>query len=59
PYVAAKHGLGGLLKVMAQELGAHGITANAVAPGEIATPINDMEAGDAEQTHRAGIPLAR
>ena len=59
PYVAAKHGLGGLLKVMAQELGAHAITANAVAPGEIATPINDMEAGDAEQTHRAGIPLAR
>jgi NAD(P)-dependent dehydrogenase (short-subunit alcohol dehydrogenase family) len=58
-YVAAKHGLGGLIKTMAQELGAFGITANAVAPGEIATPINDMAADDAAKTHRAGIPLAR
>jgi NAD(P)-dependent dehydrogenase (short-subunit alcohol dehydrogenase family) len=58
-YVAAKHGLGGLVKTMAQELGALGITVNAVAPGEIATPINDMDAADAESTHRPGIPLAR
>lgn len=58
-YVAAKHGLGGLVKTMAQELGEHTITVNAVAPGEIATPINDMDAGDAERTHRAGVPLAR
>jgi NAD(P)-dependent dehydrogenase (short-subunit alcohol dehydrogenase family) len=58
-YVAAKHGLGGLLKVMAQELGVHGITVNAVAPGEIATPINDMDAADADEVHRPGIPLAR
>lgn len=58
-YVAAKHGLGGLIKTMAQELGAHGITANSLAPGEIATPINDMDADDAESTHRPGIPLGR
>lgn len=58
-YVAAKHGLGGLIKTMAQELGAHGITANSVAPGEIATPINDMDADEASSTHRPGIPLAR
>ena len=58
-YVAAKHGLGGLIKTMAQELGEHGITVNAVAPGEIATPINDMDSEDAENTHRPGIPLAR
>lgn len=58
-YVAAKHGLGGLIKTMAQELGAHGITANAVAPGEIATPLNDMDADDADETRRPGIPLAR
>src|SRR3954471_20973972 len=36
-YVAGKHGLGGLTKVMALELASHGITVNAVAPGEIAT----------------------
>jgi len=58
-YVAAKHGLGGLIKTMALELGRYGITANAVAPGEIATPINDMDASDAESTHRGGIPLGR
>lgn len=58
-YVAAKHGLGGLVKTMAQELGEHAITVNAVAPGEIATPINDMESDDADRVHRPGIPLAR
>ena len=58
-YVAAKHGLSGLIETMAQELGEHGITANAVAPGEIATPINDMESSDADSTHRPGVPLGR
>ncbi|WP_194409765.1 SDR family oxidoreductase [Microbacterium cremeum] len=58
-YVAAKHGLGGLVATMAQELGEYAITANAVAPGEIATPINAMESEDAEHTHRPGIPLGR
>jgi len=32
-YTAAKHALVGLTKQLAQELGPHGITANAVAPG--------------------------
>ena len=59
PYVAAKHGLGGLIETMAQELGEHAITANSVAPGEIATPINEMESEDAEHTDRPGIPLGR
>lgn len=58
-YVAAKHGLGGLIETMAQELGEHAITANAVAPGEIATPLTDQDPEDAERTHRPGIPLGR
>ncbi|QIG39208.1 SDR family oxidoreductase [Microbacterium sp. 4R-513] len=58
-YVAAKHGLGGLLKTMAQELGEHDITVNAVAPGEIATPLTSQEPEDAERTHRPGVPLGR
>ncbi|MEI3867649.1 SDR family oxidoreductase [Microbacterium sp. CCNWLW134] len=58
-YVASKHGLGGLVKTMAQELGEYGITVNALGPGEIATPLNDMDADEAENTHRPGIPLGR
>ncbi|MGB3910820.1 MAG: SDR family oxidoreductase [Pseudolysinimonas sp.] len=58
-YDAAKHGLGGLLKTMALELGEHGITVNCVAPGEIATPMNDMRADEAKETHRPGVPLGR
>lgn len=58
-YVSAKHGLGGLVATMAQELGSAQITVNAVAPGEIATPMNDMESDDADVTHRPGIPLGR
>ena len=58
-YDAAKHGLGGLMKSLALELGQHGITANSVAPGEISTPMNDAEADDAQNTERPGIPLGR
>jgi NAD(P)-dependent dehydrogenase (short-subunit alcohol dehydrogenase family) len=58
-YDAAKHGLGGLMKSLALELGEFGITANSVAPGEISTPMNDAEAEDAGKTHRPGIPLGR
>lgn len=37
-YTAAKAGLVGLVRGLALELGPHGITANAVAPGVIVTP---------------------
>jgi NAD(P)-dependent dehydrogenase (short-subunit alcohol dehydrogenase family) len=58
-YVTAKHGLGGLTKQMAYELAPHGITVNAVAPGEIATPMTGNEDADVEQESRDGIPLGR
>jgi NAD(P)-dependent dehydrogenase (short-subunit alcohol dehydrogenase family) len=58
-YDAAKHGLGGLIKTAALELGARGITANAVAPGEIATPMTGQEDEDPHQTSRPGVPLGR
>ncbi|MGA0568072.1 SDR family oxidoreductase [Rathayibacter sp. KR2-224] len=58
-YDAAKHGLGGLMKTIAIELGHYGITSNSVAPGEIATPMNDATDADVSTTHRAGIPLGR
>lgn len=59
PYDAAKHGLGGLMKTFALELGEHGITANSVAPGEIATAMTGQEDEDPRQTERPGIPLRR
>jgi NAD(P)-dependent dehydrogenase (short-subunit alcohol dehydrogenase family) len=58
-YNAAKHGLGGLMKTLALELGQHGITANSVAPGEIATPMTGQEDEDPREKTRPGIPLGR
>ncbi|MDN5771657.1 MAG: SDR family oxidoreductase [Microlunatus sp.] len=58
-YDAAKHGLGGLIKTMALELGRYGITANTVAPGEIATPMTGQEDVDPRTVHRPGVPLGR
>lgn len=58
-YDAAKHGLGGLIKTMALELGEHRITANAVAPGEIATPMTGQTDEDPRAKERPGIPLGR
>jgi NAD(P)-dependent dehydrogenase (short-subunit alcohol dehydrogenase family) len=59
PYDAAKHGIGGLIKTFALELGQYQITANAVAPGEIATPMTGQEDHDPDQEERLGIPLGR
>ena len=59
PYDAAKHGLGGLMKTFALELGKYGITSNCVAPGEIATPMTGQEDEDPHQQDRPGIPLGR
>ncbi|SDO94282.1 SDR family oxidoreductase [Actinacidiphila guanduensis] len=59
PYCAAKGGLGLLTQVMALELAEHGITVNAVAPGEIATPMTGQEDADVTRADRPGIPLAR
>jgi len=58
-YTSAKHGLGGLTKQMALELAEHGITVNAVAPGEIATPMTGNEDVDPTTIDRPGIPLGR
>ncbi|MFI1535361.1 SDR family oxidoreductase [Streptomyces anandii] len=59
PYCAARGGLGLLTQVMALELAEHGITVNAVAPGEIATPMTGQEDTDVRTEHRPGVPLGR
>jgi hypothetical protein len=60
-YCAAKGGLGLLTRVAALELAEHGITVNAVAPGEIATPMTGQEDEDptASGHERLGVPLRR
>ena len=58
-YCAAKGGLGLLTQVMALELAEHGITVNAVAPGEIATPMTEAHDEDPRRIARPGIPLGR
>lgn len=58
-YDASKHGLGGLIKTIALELAEFGITANSVAPGEIATPMTGQTDEDPTTKGRPGVPLGR
>ena len=58
-YCASKGGLGLLTKVMALELAPHGITVNAVAPGEISTPMTGQHDVDPRTEERPGIPAGR
>jgi NAD(P)-dependent dehydrogenase (short-subunit alcohol dehydrogenase family) len=58
-YTAAKHALGGLTKSMALELVQHNILVNAVAPGAIATPMNDMQEGEGKNVALPEVPLGR
>lgn len=58
-YCAAKGGLGLLTKVMALELAEHGLTVNAVAPGEISTPMTGQDDVDPRTVDRPGLPLGR
>jgi NAD(P)-dependent dehydrogenase (short-subunit alcohol dehydrogenase family) len=58
-YCAAKGGLGLLTKAMALELAEHRITVNAVAPGEIATPMTENEDVDPATVERPMIPAGR
>src|SRR3954463_2163857 len=58
-YGAAKGGLGLLTRTAAIELAEHGITVNAVAPGEIATPMTGEGEEQVAKGERPGIPLGR
>ena len=58
-YCASKGGLGLLTKVMAMELAEHGITVNAIAPGEISTPMTGAEDTDPTTIERPNLPLGR
>ena len=53
PYVAAKHGLIGLAKVVAKEGAQHGVRANVICPGFVRTPLVDKQIP--EQARTLGI----
>jgi len=53
PYVAAKHALIGLAKVVAKEGAAHGVRANVICPGFVRTPLVDKQIP--EQARMLGI----
>ncbi|MET0226958.1 MAG: SDR family oxidoreductase, partial [Dokdonella sp.] len=56
PYVAAKHGLVGLAKVVAKEGAEHGVRANVICPGFVRTPL--VEKQSPEQAKELGISEA-
>ena len=59
-YGAAKGGVITLTKVMATELAAHGITANALAPGAIETElVAKMHSAETRAVYTAAIPMDR
>ena len=60
PYVAAKHGVIGLTRALAVELGASGVTVNAVCPGPIRTGMTAAIPDEAkERFARRMVPLRR
>ena len=58
-YAAAKAGLAGMTKSLAQEVASRGITVNLVAPGFVATPMTDVLSDAQKGKLSEAIPLGR
>jgi 3-hydroxybutyrate dehydrogenase len=58
-YVAAKHGVIGLTKVVALETATTGITCNAICPGWVLTPLVSQQIDDLAARERLSAPDAR
>ncbi len=58
-YAAAKAGMIGMSKSLAQEVASRNITVNCVAPGFIATAMTDELSGDQKERLIGGVPAGR
>lgn len=56
-YCSSKHGLIGLMRAVAQDVGPHGVTCNAVAPGWVRTPMSERTA--AIEAEQRGVTVAQ
>ena len=58
-YVAAKAGIAGMIKAIAQEYAKRGVTANCVAPGFIVTPMTEKLNDKQREAILSKIPAGR
>jgi 3-hydroxybutyrate dehydrogenase len=58
-YVAAKHGVLGLTKVVALETATTGVTCNAICPGWVLTPLVEKQVADLAAQERLSMEQAR
>src|ERR1700733_540132 len=58
-YVAAKAGIAGMIKAIAQEYAKRGVTANCVAPGFIVTPMTDRLNDKQREAILGKVPASR
>jgi len=58
-YTAGKRGMDGVLRVLAKEIGPHGITVNQVAPGWTVSDRDRAAGSEAQEGYSAAVPLRR
>jgi 3-hydroxybutyrate dehydrogenase len=58
-YVSAKHGLAGFTKTIALELAEHGVTANAISPGFVWTPLVEKQIPDLAKSENITLEQAK
>jgi 3-hydroxybutyrate dehydrogenase len=58
-YVSAKHGLAGFTKTVALELAEHGVTANAISPGFVWTPLVEKQIPDLAKSENITLEQAK
>jgi len=58
-YVSGKRGMDGVMRVLAREVGQHGITVNQVAPGWTVSENRPDTNAEPQESYKDGVPLKR